>query len=84
MFSNWDGLTIKDKIVKPLSWAAASSGGSSWLAMKSDARKSALTSSTAISAAFRAFSISSRHTMPGRIWVSSHHSMAPVRSSGFK
>jgi hypothetical protein len=64
-------LTAAQRMVSPSSSAACSSGGSSSLAMKSDARKSGLTRSTSTLASDTACRISSRHLLPPCMRVSS-------------
>ena len=67
-------LTATQRMVSPPSSAAFSSGGSSSLAMKSEARKGGVTRSTATLAIARACRISSRHWLPAWIRVSSQMS----------
>jgi len=84
VFSNRQWSRIRGSIRVPCASAACSSGGNSFVAMKSDARKSALTSNTATRALSRAFRISSRHSAPGLILVSSQGTTTPCRSSGLR
>src|SRR5262249_23822960 len=75
-------LTHAHKIVTPSCSAAFRSGGSFCSAMKSDARKSGLTSNTATLDEDKAWVIFSRHLAPASILVSFHMAMLFLRTNG--